>query len=185
MKAWIALALLTSLTVISGCMTSREITTIQRAIDRQNPELALRRNFVLNVGPGTMHLLERVAGVWESDETALARRYLRDIDRIKIGVYDVAATGESDMPLSMELPAREGWIPAVIVRDRDESTAIHYRDSGSRVRDILIVNGSRDQVVIVRARGDLGRMMLRAMEDRERFLEGTISSRSAIETPGS
>lgn len=172
---------LAALVLLSGCFTSRELSGIQRTIDRQNPNVELRRNFVLNAGSGTIHLLERGASLWKSDESLIARRYLSDIDRIKVGIYDVR-TRNSDHRLTFDLPPREGWIPAIVVRGEGQSTAVHYREARGGVRDLLIVAGDDEQVVVVRMRGDLGRILLRALEDREEIIRRSGYVRSDRET---
>jgi hypothetical protein len=161
-----------ALVLLAGCFTSREIVSLQREISSNNPSVELRRNVVFSVGPGTMHLLERAAGLWESEETLMASQYLSDIDRVKVGVYDVHSRfdGADDQAPRYVLPSRDGWIPFVVVRDEHNATTIHYRETGRAIRDLLVVTASSDKLVIVRLQGNLGRILLRALEDRERFV---------------
>jgi hypothetical protein len=165
-----AVLALACMVMLAGCFTSRELTGIQRTIDAQNPDVRLKRNFVFTAGPGTMHLLERMAGFNDRPEAEMAARYLRDIDRVKIGIYDVQSDDAEG--LSFELSTRGGWIPAVVVREEDQTTVIHYRERGDTVRDLLIVNGDSEQLVVVRLAGDLGRILMNALADRETVFGG-------------
>jgi hypothetical protein len=159
---------------VSGCFHSREISSLERDFARMNPELSLRRNFVLNIGPGTMHLLERAAGAYDGQQPVDISDYLGDIDRVKVGIYDIRTRDRrDDFSPSISLPQRDGWSPVVVVRDGTDATSIHYRETGRAVRDLLIINASTDQFVVVRLQGNLGRLLLRALDDRERIFQRT------------
>jgi hypothetical protein len=169
--------------ILSGCFTSRELASYQREIVRNNPEVDLRRNFVLNLGPGTIHMLERASGIWEADQPIEVRDYLSDIDRVKIGVYDVRHRRGSLQPTTYSLPVRQGWTPAVIVREDGEATSILYRETRRSVRDLLVVHASDEQVVVVRLEGNLGRLLRRAMDDRARIIGQTPGSEDTRDEP--
>lgn len=154
---------------ISGCFHSREISSLQQDFAQLNPELQLRRNFVFSVGPGTMHLLERAAAAYDGRQPVDISNYLSDIDRVKVGIFELRARGSKDeFTHDLRLPPREGWSPVVVVRDGSDATSVYYRETGAAVRDLLVLNASADQLVVVRLQGNLGRLLLRALEDRER-----------------
>lgn len=157
---------------VSGCFVSREMSSLQHDFERQHPDLRLRRNIVLTAGPGLLHTLERTTGMFEHDDAELISRYLHDVDRVKVGIYDVEWRNEpEDVPIA--LPAqfmRGGWEPVVTVRDTRESVFVMYRSDARSVRDLFILALADDQLVMVRLRGNMDRIVAHALSDRHRFL---------------
>ena len=105
--------------LLSGCFYSREISHVRRDLERQYPAAHFDREVVVQVGPTTLHILGWIAGQVPEEEAQMASAYLREIHRIKVGVYRVEA-----MPLldEVDLPhlrrfERDGWEVAVKVRE--------------------------------------------------------------------
>src|SRR5690625_3406584 len=83
------LGLLLLLPFLAGCLMSREISSLQRDIAARNSEIDMRRNFVLNVGGGSLYILERLVQMVDHEELNYASEYLHYIDRLKVGIYDI------------------------------------------------------------------------------------------------
>lgn len=172
-RAGIFLLLILVSVVSSGCFVSRELSSLQRDLERQHPDLRLRRNIVFSAGPGLLHTLEQTAGKLDRDDARLIEEYLHDVDRVKVGIYDVEWRNQSE-PVTTALPdrfKRGGWEPAVTVRDGHESVFLMYRSGSRSLRDLFVVSLADDQLVMVRIRGNVERLVSHALADRHRFLQ--------------
>ena len=96
------IALLSTTVLLSGCFYSREIVHTRRDIERHYPDARFDREVVVSVGPGALRALGWVTGLVPEEEAQMARDYLHEIERVKVGVYRT----EHLPPLeNMDLPA--------------------------------------------------------------------------------
>ena len=167
------LGLLLLLPFLGGCLMSREISSLQRDIAARNSEIDMRRNFVLNVGGGSLYMLERLVQMVDHEELNHASEYLHYIDRLKVGIYDVRIPDDAG-PLNLiddQLLDRNKWERAIAVRDeRSAFVLVHPRDA-EHIRDLFLFSASDDQLVILKFQGDAGRIVSMALADRHRFAE--------------
>lgn len=167
------LGLLLLLPFLAGCLMSREISSLQRDIAVRNSEVDMRRNFVLNVGGGSLYMLERLAQIVDHEELNLASEYLHHIDRLKVGIYDIRIPDDAS-PLNLiddQLLDRNKWERAIVVRDeRSAFVLVHPRDV-EHIRDLFLFSASGDQLIILKFQGDAGRIVSMALADRHRFAE--------------
>jgi hypothetical protein len=106
-----------------------------------------------------------------------ARPYLRGVSGVEIGVYDahVDSLTNLHMPKRLQSLLDDGWEIAVRVRDNHEAAWLLYRPDGERVKEVFVVVLDDDELVLVKARGHLERLIEAAMENahgHHRFLEG-------------
>jgi hypothetical protein len=158
--------------LLSGCLYSREIARTRRDIERQYPEARFDREIVLSLGPGSIHLLRFLTGIVPEDNTEMARAYLRDISRVKVGVYRVEnlpALNDIDLTRLQRFGPEDGWKQAARLVDEDQVTWLMYRERQDTVRDLYILTLDGEELVLVRLKGRLSRLLERAMKDHEAF----------------
>ena len=159
--------LLAACTLFSGCFYSREIARTRRAIERQYPDVRLDRQMVLNLGPNTLGLVGWLAGISNDEDAERARAYLRDISRVKIGVYEVENLPDlSGLELSsLDRLKRQGWETAAKTVEADEAVWVLYREADDTIRDMYVFVLDEQELVLVRLRGHLGRLLERAIQE--------------------
>ena len=99
------------------------------------------------------------------------------MSRVQVAVYDT-----SDMPSmsNIKMPSRlkdleeRGWETAVKVREENEAVWVMYRIDDDSIRDLYVVVLSDEELVLVKATGNLDRIMARALidADHERGVPG-------------
>ena len=154
-------------TLLTGCLYSREIAGIRGDIEKQYPEATLEREVVFSIGSGTLGAVGWIAGRVPEEEAQMASAYLDEIDRIKVGVYNV-----HDLPAldDVELARlkrfeKNGWEVAVKSREEDQVVWVLYRDYFDRVRDIFVLSLDQEDLVIVRIEGYLDRLLEKVVQD--------------------
>lgn len=163
----IPIALFTVL--LSGCIYSREIAHTRREIERTYPEARLHRQVVLNFGPGSLGLISLLTHLVPDDDVRQVARYLQDVEHVKLGVYeveDMPALGDLNIA-SLDRLQRQGWEVAVRTREADEAVWVLYRERGDSVRDLYFFVLNREDLVIARLRGDLRKLLQRAITDSD------------------
>jgi hypothetical protein len=69
------------------------------------------------------------------------------------------------MPQRLQSLVEQGWETAVRVRDDDEAVWLLYRPDGERVKEIFVVVLNSDELVLVKARGHLERLVAAAIKE--------------------
>lgn len=167
MPRFVPLALLLLLLPLTGCLYSREMARTRHAVE-QHTGADLDRQVVFTIGPLGLRTVGWMAGLSGDDEVALARTYLRDVRRVKVGVYEVEAPGLLDgtaFPPVRRLE-RRGWETLVRVREDDEAVWVLYRERKGRIRDLYVVALDDEELVLARVKGRLDRMVARALHER-------------------
>lgn len=166
------LPLLLCLPLLTGCFYSREMVGTKRAIERELPDVELDREVTLSVGPLALRFTRFVTGFVRDEDAQMARAYLRDISRVKVGVYDVAYLPTLDDFDPMRLRRfRDDWEVAVKVREDDQFVWVLYRPERDTVRDLYVLVLSEDELVMARVKGHLNRLVARVMEDHHPLTE--------------
>ncbi len=170
-------ATLSLLALSNGCMWAPELTEVKRDIAGQLPDVTFRKNLTLSLGPLTMLLARTVTGF--IPDASEARPYLRGVSKVQVAIYET----EGDIhAASIETPARlqelidDGWEMAVRVRDEDEMVWLLYRIDGESVREMFVVVMDDEELVLVRVKGHLERLMAEALENIDD--EGSFLRRS-------
>ncbi len=168
MQRLLALCLLVTLVLpLSGCFYSREIANTRRDIERQTGA-ELDREIVVSLGPASLRTVGWIAGLVPEEEAQMARSYLRDIRRVKVGVYQVESMPHSleavELPKAAKLE-RQGWDLLAKVFEDDEMVYVYYRERKNTIRDLYVMVLSDDELVIAKVRGNLSNLVARAMHD--------------------
>ena len=74
---------------LTGCVYSREIAQTRRDLERHYPDAEFDRQIIINLGPTSLRTFGWLAGLAPEEEAQMARDYLYEIDRVKVGVYEV------------------------------------------------------------------------------------------------
>lgn len=151
----------------SGCLYSREIAHTRRDIERQVPEVHFEREVVLSLGPMALRTLRWISGLVPEEEAQQASLYLRDVSRVKVGVYrseDAAALQHLD-PIRLRRFERDGWETAVHAQEEGERVWVLYRERRGAIRDLYVVVLNEEELVLARLKGRLDQLFARIMAD--------------------
>jgi hypothetical protein len=161
----VGLALVLSL--FSGCLWAPDLDRVRREIEEQMPGVSFDRQFAISLGPislGLVRLITRLV-----PDAAEARSYLKDLSSVKVAVYDAENIPEDPnlkMPSKLEsLVNKEGWEVAAKVRQDTETVWLIYRTQQDEIKDLYVVALSEDELVLVRAHGNIDQLVTKAMRD--------------------
>ncbi len=169
----ITLILLLAAVSLTGCVYSREIAQTRRDLERHYPEADFDRQIIINLGPRSLHTFGWLAGLAPEDEAQMARDYLYEIDRVKVGIYQVDSMPDLDDfdPPSIRRFERDGWEVAVKAQEDDGVVWVLYRERYDQVRDIYAIVLSDEELVLARVKGHLNRLLEKVMDDHYRIHE--------------
>ena len=125
----------------------------------------MNENVELSFGPVILTVARVITSVIPGAREA--RPYLRGVSRVQVGVYEAhLRTMESvRMPQRLQSLLEDGWETAVRVRDEREAVWILYRPDGDKVKEVFVVVLNDDELVLVKARGNLERLVQAAMDE--------------------
>jgi hypothetical protein len=148
-----------------GCFHSSELSGVRHELESQLPGASFDRDIELSLGPMMLSLARVVAAVVPG--AGEARPWLRDLSRIQLGVYEARVDSMTDlrMPKHMQSLLDDGWETAIRVRDRDEAVWILYRPDGDRVREVFVVVLNDHELVLVKAKGRLEKLIATALRE--------------------
>jgi len=159
--------------LVSGCFYSREISQTRRDLERSYPGLELDQQVVVSIGPLGLRTAGWIAGFVPEEEAQLASRYIREVQRVKVGVYEVDRLGAArDFdPAALERFERGGWETAARIREDDELVWVMYRERRDTVRDLYVVVLDGDELILARVQGRLNRLMEQVVRDHAVFAD--------------
>lgn len=149
----------------AGCFFSREIANTRRDIEKTYPDLQLERQIVLNLGPISLGTLRWLSGLVPDDDVEMANDYLRDVSRVKVGLFRSENPSALDAFDADMIHFDDEWTTAVKTRDDESRIWVLYREGEDTVRDLYVVVLGEEDLVIARVRGNLNRLLARVMED--------------------
>lgn len=151
---------------LTGCFYSREMVHTRREIERASGA-DFDHGMMVSLGPLSLRTLSWLSGLVPEDEARMASSYLREISRVKVGVYH---TEEGFSLEGVDLPRlrrfeRGNWEVAVRFRDEESMGWVMYREHRDAVRDLYVVVLTDQELVLARVNGRLNRLLARVMED--------------------
>jgi len=154
----------------TGCVWTPELSRVASELESQLPNATFDKEFAVSLGPMALGFAKLISGMVGDDDVQHARAYLKDVSRVQVAVYDT-----HDMPSmsNIKMPSRlkdledRGWETAVKVREENEAVWVMYRIDKNSIRDLYVVVLSNDELVLVKATGNLDRIMARALIDAE------------------
>lgn len=170
----LAIVALLALLSSPGCFWSSELSAVRSDLQHQLPGSSFDKNIELSLGP-VMMTFARVATTLIPGARE-ARPYLRGVSRVQVGVYESHIDHMEDvrMPERLRSLLDAGWETAVRVREAREAVWLLYRPDGEEVKEIFVVVLNDDELVMVKARGNLERLVAAAMDEahgRHGFLD--------------
>ena len=155
---------------LTGCLYSREIVHTRRDIERET-RVDFDRGFVLSMGPSSLRTVEWLAGMVPEEEAQMGADYLRDIRRVKVGVFSLRRGRLEEVPDLRRLRRfeRGKWEVAVRFRDEQASGFVFYRAHRDTVRDLFIVVLDEEELVLARVEGRLNHLVAQIVADREKL----------------
>jgi len=161
----------------SGCVWTPELSRVASELERQLPDAKFDKEFALSLGPMALGFAKLVSGMVGDDDVRHARAYLKEVSRVQVAVYetrDMPSMSNLRMPSRLKDLEDRGWETAVKVREEDEAVWVMYRIDGESIRELYVVVLSDDELVLVKATGNLDRIMARALidADHERGVPG-------------
>ncbi len=160
-------AIVVLVSMCSGCLWAPELDGVRKDIQGQLPGASFKKEFALSVGPITLGLVRTMVRL--APDTHDVREYLEDVRSVKVAVYEVENIPSDPMlktPAKLEsLVENEGWEIAAKVREDGNNVWLAYRADGESIEDLYIVALSGEELVLVRAHGNIDRLMAKAMRD--------------------
>ena len=150
-----------------GCMWAPGLAQVRRDLERQLPGAHFEKDIELTLGPVSLafaRLFTRLV-----PDAREASGYLSDVSRIELAVYAadrIPSAMDVTMPHRLkELEANEDWEMAVRIRDKDELAWILYRTDDEDIKELYVVILDQNELVMVRAEGNLERLVARALNE--------------------
>ena len=160
--------------LLTGCLRAAELAQVRRNLERNNPDLNFEKEIEITLGPLSLGFF-RVVSLFVPD-TRAARAVMKEIDRVKLAVYRVKSPSSA---ASLHLPAQvqnmlggAGWEVLIKARDDHEVLWLLYRMRGESLRDFYLIVLDNSELVLVRLEGRLERLIVAAIEQRDRIISG-------------
>ncbi len=164
------IAILILAPALSGCMYSREMAHIRDDIE-EILDARFEREVVVTVGPRSLRAASWITGHVPDIYAQMASDYVREIDRVKVGVYQVRERPSTTELRLDKVPRfkRSGWEVLVRVEDDGDTVWVLYRERYENVRDMLVLVLDSEQLVIARVEGHLNELVRLAVADATFF----------------
>ena len=166
MTAVIAIAL--ALTATTGCLWTPELTRVKNDIERQIPDARFEKEFSISLGPIAMRFARLVSRF--VPDARDARGYFEDVSRVQVAVYHMSSmpsVRHVRIPDQLKNMTNEGWEVAVKVREDDRMVWVMYRVDKDTIRDLYVVVLDSEELVLVKASGNLERLVARALSETD------------------
>lgn len=170
-RNWMRCAVATLVALLpcaGGCMWTPELSQVKQDIAHQIPGATFDHQVSLAIGPGGMALARAVVSM--VPQASDARGWLKDVSRVEVSVYRVQMDEPKRgiaTPSRIEDMLADGWEMAARVRDADESVWLLYRADGESIREMFVVALDQDELVLVKVKGRLERLIARALSDTD------------------
>jgi hypothetical protein len=150
---------------VSGCLWAPDLAGVRKDIERQLPGVHFEKKIELTLGRVAIAFARLITRF--VPEAREAGRYLHDINRVAIAVYETEAMPAPitvSMPKSLKrLKEKDDWELAVRTCQDDESMWLLCRIEKDEIREVFLVVLSEDELVIVRSKGRLDRVVAAAI----------------------
>jgi hypothetical protein len=155
------------LTLCSGCLWAPDLDRVRRDIEHQLPGSQFNKEIALSLGPVSLGLAKLI--VKFVPDTEEARSYLKDVSRVKVAVYEagnVPDAGGVKIPKDLKkLLEKDDWELVVKTQDNRGATWILCQLDDDEIKGIYVVVLDSDELVLVRAHGNLERLFEKAMRE--------------------
>ena len=148
-----------------GCFWAPELASIRRDIQDQLPGASFEKDVELSFGPLGLAFARLVTGL--IPDASDARPWLRGLSRVQIGVYDAHIESAAGLrtPKKLQSLLDDGWETAIRIRDENQAVWVLYRADDDAIREVFIVVLDEEELVLVRAKGKLERIVAAALDE--------------------
>jgi uncharacterized protein DUF4252 len=181
-KRAVVLCLVGPALLLQACLTARSLEPVRRDLQSQMEGARFDKEIKLTLGPVSLGLARLICRLVPDEEVQQTRRALASVHRIELAVYDIHAEHGAAEALQMPHKLRQmtsggQWQTAVRVQDEDERVWILYREDRGRIRDFYVVTLGSDELVLVRVKGNMNRLVEWAMREHGDTLFGDHGER--------
>ncbi|MEM9593945.1 MAG: hypothetical protein AAGD06_06770 [Acidobacteriota bacterium] len=175
--------LLAAALLSTGCFHARTLSGTRYDLEREIPGARFEPEFQITLGRGSLGLARAVVNRVEADgdgEADEGLTMLRSVRRVEVATY--LTHGLPELEGSLRFPGdrslkRKGWNSIVTTVDGDGATWVYMRpDAEQRPRDLMVVALDDDELVMVKVRGDLQRMMDQILEEDRVEVPGVVEA---------
>jgi hypothetical protein len=152
-------AILIALLLCPACVTLRGPEDVRRDISSATG-VRFEREMGLTIKRSGMWLARWGLRVSGEDDISL-----RGIKRVEVGIYLPKKRHEGAAPGRLDMSQFEGWSPIVRVHEEDEEALVMVRVRKGEIRGMLVVVSEPDELVLVRMKGRLDRILEEAMSE--------------------
>ena len=145
--------------LLNGCFGAGELGRMRHEIESQRPEAEYRRVVEMTLGPMSLGLVKFVGAF--VPQIAHEREMLKEIQRIKVGIYETKhPPGEGfRLPDPLDFVAdRHSWDTLAKVRDQSNAAWVLYRADGDEINQFYVVAVDDDSMVMARIEGSMNRL---------------------------
>lgn len=162
----VILLLLIVIGTTTGCLWAPNLSAVREDIERQMPGVHFDKQIELTLGRVSL-LFARLITAFVPDARD-ASRYLRDVNRIELAVYDTDGTSTKQVSMPDRLSTmqkQEGWELAIKVHENDDHVWVLYRADGEKIKEVFVVVMGDGDLVMVKAQGRLERLIAYALTE--------------------
>lgn len=154
--------------MLSGCVTTGEFNFVERSIRKQISPSKVRTNFKFSFGPVSLSTIRAVVRLSDADEEAL--KYLTEIDKVQVGVYEIDRIDHNTrmiIPQDVEDKLTDsGYELFVRVREKDENVNLYFKQISEKVCSLYCIVLEEDEMVLVEVKGRLDNLIQEALRER-------------------
>jgi len=156
----------------AGCMTYRGPVGVEATIEMK-AQVELRREMGIKLGPLSTKFAASIVHDGDDDLD------LRDLTGIGVAVFEVTKhTGEPAQRLDAKDLGVEGWRPMIESRSEGEQLLLLAKPGNGEIREMMLVSIESDEVVVVRLKGHLDRLIEKTLVATDR--DGARGARAAL-----
>ena len=155
--------------VLPGCLWAPLRAQIRLDLERQLPGASFDKEFEISLGPVSLAFARMVTRLVPDAHDASG--YLKNVRKIEVAVYNAHQMPPVDqvkMPERMQsMIEKDGWETAIRVREENEIVWVMYRTDDESVKNVCVVVLNDDELVMVRAEGNLEQLVALALEQND------------------
>jgi hypothetical protein len=147
-------------------------------IHKQIEPLNLKPVLSLDLGPFAMAIIRNAAA--NADENDEAVEYLKEIRKIRIGIYETADSEPEQPDVDLDIVVQglktSRWQLFLKARDKNERVVMFYRLKKDRLDSLAVIALSGHELVAVELAGNLERIVEKAIRDQGIDIEDLVNT---------
>lgn len=168
----LVLPVLLTMVTATGCFFDPDIDDVVSVIEQEIAPARIEPETTVRIGRALMSLARVVAGLVPDEEAHSAKEILSGVNEVHVGVYDVYglprhASLHLPDPLRAKLEA-EGWGMVIKMDTADSQLWLMAQARDSRVHGAYVIVLEREELVVVKLKGNLSRTIDLAVKEAMR-----------------